>query len=67
MIPLAAIADTQKHPKIISGKMTLGEFDIASAGRPFEEFIRRLLIIATEQVDARRTVRGKGMRLERDP
>jgi hypothetical protein len=29
MIPLAAIADTRKHPKIISGKMTLGEFDIA--------------------------------------
>ncbi|KAL2715775.1 mitochondrial pyruvate carrier 1 [Vespula squamosa] len=23
MIPIAAIADTQKHPKIISGKMTL--------------------------------------------
>ncbi|XP_047357444.1 mitochondrial pyruvate carrier 1-like isoform X2 [Vespa velutina] len=23
MIPIAAIADTQKHPRIISGKMTL--------------------------------------------
>lgn len=29
MIPIAAISDTQKHPKIISGKMTVGEFDIA--------------------------------------
>lgn len=24
-IPIAAIADTQKHPKFISGKMTLGK------------------------------------------
>lgn len=24
-IPIAALADTQKHPKFISGKMTLGK------------------------------------------
>lgn len=30
MIPIAAISDTRKHPRIISGKMTLGEFDIGA-------------------------------------
>jgi hypothetical protein len=31
MIPVAAISDTRKHPRIISGKMTVGEFDVALA------------------------------------
>lgn len=33
MIPIAAISDTQKHPRIISGKMTLGESAAAALRR----------------------------------
>ncbi|XP_053980776.1 mitochondrial pyruvate carrier 1-like [Hylaeus volcanicus] len=53
MIPIAAIADTQKHPRIISGKMTLA---LALYSMVFMRFAwkvqpRNLLLLACHLVN----------------
>lgn len=55
MIPIAAISDTRKHPRIISGKMTVGEFDVALVRWTFRRILRLVIITYRD-----RAVRGSG-------